>query len=68
MPEPVYVSTVAVLMVGWSQTMPCVLQLVGDTVPAGSCASLQYRPVWAFLSCVVPPGWMGLVSVGLLGL
>jgi hypothetical protein len=59
---------VAVLRVGWSQMTPCVLHVEGETVPAGSVASRQYRPVWVLRSCVVPPGWMGVGSVGLLGL
>ena len=63
-----YVSTVAVVMVGWSQMRPWVLQVVGETAPAGSMASLQYMPVCWFFSCVVWPGWMGVVSVGLAGL
>jgi hypothetical protein len=57
-----------VLRVGWSQMTPCVLHVEGETVPAGSVASRQYRPVWVLRSCVVPPGWMGVGSVGLLGL
>ena len=64
MPVPMYVRTVAVSRVSWSHRMPWVLQVAGVTKPAGSCASLQYFPVWALLSCAVSPGWMGVVLVG----